>query len=193
VATQGYPAELEVDYPSEGIARWRCFLQGFLLIPHFFVLWFVVVGAYLAFIYAWFAILFTRRYPPGAFNFITGVLRWGTRVGVFSYLMTERYPPFSTTEDPSYPVRTRFAYPEGGIARWRPFFQAILALPHVIVLAFVGIGVAFAMIYAWFAILFTRRFPPGVFEFVSGVLRWSMRVNAYTLLTTEQYPPFSLR
>jgi hypothetical protein len=193
VAPQGYPVGLEVDYPEGGIARWRCFFQGFLAIPHLFVLWFVALGAYFAFIYAWFAILFTGRYPAGVFNFITGALRWGTRVTVFSYLMSERYPPFSTDHDPGYPARAQFGYPEGGIARWRPLFQWILAFPHLIVLGLVGIAVVFAMIYAWFAILFTRRFPPGVFEFVSGVLRWTTRVNAYTLLTTEQYPPFSLR
>lgn len=190
---QAYPAGLELAYPSEGIARWRCFFQGFLLIPHFFVLWFVAVGAYFALIYAWFSIVFTRRYPPGAFNFVAGAMRWGMRVTAFSYLMTERYPPFSTDDHPDYPVRAQFGYPEGGIARWRPFFQWILAVPHMIVLGFVGIAVAFAMIYAWFAILFTRRFPAGVFEFVSGVLRWTLRVNSYTLLMTEQYPPFSLR
>jgi hypothetical protein len=120
-------------------------------------------------------------------------VRWVTRVTFFSYLMAERYPPFSTGDAPDHPARVRIGYPEGGIARWRPLLQWLLAIPHLFVLSFVGIAVFFAIIYAWFAILFTRRYPPGVFEFVSGVLRWSTRVNTYNLLMTERYPPFSLR
>jgi hypothetical protein len=193
MAAQGYPIDLDAGYPSGGIARWRCFFQYLMLIPHFFVLWFVIVGAYFAFIYSWFAIVFTGSYPRGAFNFIAGAVRWATRVGFFAYLMTERYPPFSTGDDPDYPARVRIDYPDGGIARWRPFLQWLLAIPHLIVLWFVGVAVAFAIIYAWFVILFTRRYPSGVFEFVAGALRWSTRVNAYNLLMTERYPPFSLR
>ena len=188
----GYPVDFEVDYPSAGISRWRPFFQSILAIPHFFALAFVGLGAYFVFIYVWFAILFTRRYPDGAFRFIEGVLRWAQRVNVFTYLMTERYPPFTTQDDPSYPVRLRVRYPEAGISRWRPFLQGILAIPHLIVLWFVAIGALFAFIYAWFAILFTRNYPTGAFEFIAGSMRWGARVNAYILLMTEDYPPFAL-
>jgi hypothetical protein len=186
-----YPVTYEVDYPQAGIARWRCFFQSLLLIPHYFVLWFVWIGAALAFIGAWFAIIFTGRYPAGIFNFLVGTLRWGVRVNGYYCLMTEEYPPFSL-EDVPYPVRLRIAYPEGGIARWRPFAHYFMAFPHIIVLYVLWIGAAFALIAAWFAILFTRRYPPGIFNFVNGVFRWQLRVQAFILLMTEQYPPFSL-
>jgi hypothetical protein len=181
----------EADYPEGGIARWRCFFQWLLLIPQYFVLLFVWLGAALAFIGAWFAIIFTRRYPPGIFNFLVGSLRWGARVNGYSYLMTEQYPPFSLEEVP-YPIRFRAEYPEGGIARWRPFLHYFMAFPHLVVLWVLGIGVWLAMIGAWFSILFTRNYPRGIFDFVNGVLRWQLRVQAYILLMTEQYPPFSL-
>jgi hypothetical protein len=186
-----YPVTYEVDYPQAGISRWRCFFQWLLLIPHFFVLWFVWIGAALAFIGAWFAIIFTGRYPAGIFNFLVGALRWGARVNGYYYLMTEEYPPFSLEEVP-HPVRVRIAYPEGGIARWRPFAHYFMAFPHIIVLYVLWIGAAFALLAAWFAILFTRQYPPGIFNFVNGVVRWQLRVQAFILLTTEQYPPFSL-
>jgi Inner membrane component of T3SS, cytoplasmic domain/Domain of unknown function (DUF4389) len=186
-----YPVNYEADYPSGGIARWRCFFQGVLAWPHLLVLFFVWIAAYLAFVVAAWAIIFTRRYPRGMFNFIAGALRWGARVNGFSYLMTEQYPPFSL-EDTPYPIRARFDYPEGGIARWRPFFQYFLAIPHMIVLYVLYIAALLALVGAWFSILFTRNYPPGLFNFVVGVQRWTLRVQAYYFLMTEQYPPFSL-
>ena len=187
-----YPIDMEADYPQAGIARWRVFLQGYMAIPHYFVLFFVLIGVYLAFIVTWFSILFTRTYPRGIFEFTGGSIRWLERVTGYQYWFTERYPPFSTGDDPSYPIRVRYAYPEGGIARWRVFLQGFMAIPHYIALAFVGIGVWFALIIAWFSILFTRTYPPGIFGFVLGAQRWGTRVVAYSLLMTEEYPPFSL-
>jgi hypothetical protein len=167
------------------------FFQGILAIPHFIALFFVLIGAYFGFIVTWFSILFTRRYPPGLFNFTAGALRWANRVNGYTYLMTEEYPPFSLDEAP-YPVRTRFAYPEGGISRWRVFFQGFLAIPHFIVLYLLGIAAYLAFIVVWFSILFTRNYPPAIFNFIAGVLRWQTRVFGYILLMTEEYPPFSL-
>jgi Inner membrane component of T3SS, cytoplasmic domain/Domain of unknown function (DUF4389) len=187
-----YPITVEIDYPAAGIARWRVFVQWLMVIPHWFALFFVGIAAYFAYFIAWFAIVFTRRYPPGLFNFVSGALRWGTRVGAFGLLMTERYPPFSLEDDPSYPVRVRFQYPEGGIARWRPFVQWLLAIPHFFVLEFLLIGVYFVYLIAWWAILFTGRYPVGMFNFSAGVLRWQTRVSGFNLLLTEEYPPFSL-
>jgi hypothetical protein len=105
--------------------------------------------------------------------------------------MTEEYPPFSLGEDP-YPVRARYQYPEQGISRWRPFLQGILAIPHFIVLYFLGIAAGIAFFIAWFAILFTKKYPPGLFNFIVGYFRWQTRVVAFMLLMTEEYPPFEL-
>jgi hypothetical protein len=161
------------------------------VIPHSFVLFFIFVAGYFAFIGAWFGIVFTGRYPPGIFNFIAGAFRWTNRVQGYQLLMTELYPPFSLDEAP-YPIRTRIQYPENGIARWRPFFQGLLAFPHFIVLGLLGIGAYFMYAWAWLSILFTGKYPPAAFNFLAGVLRWATRVYAYTLLMTEEYPPFSL-
>jgi hypothetical protein len=186
-----YPVHYEADYPAGGIARWRCFFQWLLAYPQLFVLFFVGIGALFAFLGAWFAILFTRRYPPGIFNFLVGALRWGARVNGYTYLMTEQYPPFSLDDSP-YAIRVQVEYPEAGIARWRPFLHYLMALPHIFILYFLWFGAFIALIGAWFVILFTRQYPPGIFNFVNGVLRWQLRVQAYVLLMTEQYPPFSL-
>jgi hypothetical protein len=188
----GYPIGVEGDYPQAGIARWRVFFQGLLALPHFFVLFFLAIGAYIALIGAWFGILITGRYPPGVFNFVAGVMRWVTRVNGYNWLMTEVYPPFSMAEEPQYPIRATFRYPEGGIARWRVFFQGFLAIPHIIVLYLLAIAAYLAYIIAWFSILFTRNYPPGIFNFILGVMRWQTRVFGYYVWMTEEYPPFSL-
>jgi hypothetical protein len=191
-AGPAYPVRYEADYPEGGIARWRPLFQGLLVYPHFFVLFFVGIAAFVAYVVAWFAILFTGRYPRGAFNLLTGTARWANRVNGYSLLMTEKYPPFSLDEAPEYPIRTYFEYPENGIARWRPLLQYIMAYPHILILYFLWIGAFLAFIYAWFVILFTRRYPPGVFNYIAGVGRWGARVQGFIMLTTEKYPPFSL-
>lgn len=189
----GYPIDYDAPYPSEGIDRWRPFFHGFLLIPHFFALFFVFIGVMFALIGAWFAILFTGKYPPGIFNFIVGAFRWSNRVTTYSNFMNDKYPPFTMDEDPAYPTRTRIDYPpEGKIARWRVFVQGLMAFPHLIVLFFIGIAQAFVIFIAFFAVLFTRKWPEGLFKFMVGATRWGLRVSAYAYWMTEQYPPFQL-
>ncbi|MEA2389842.1 MAG: hypothetical protein QOG41_2615 [Thermoleophilaceae bacterium] len=189
-----YPVDLQVDYPEGGIARWRAFFQGLLLIPHMIVLIFVFIGVLFAWIAAWFAILFTGKYPRGIFDFLAGSLRWTNRVNGFQYWFTEQYPPFSLDEEPDYPIRTRIDYPpEGKIARWRVLFQYILAIPHFIVVGFLFIAEYIVVVIAFFSILFTRQWPRSMFDFTVGIMRWRTRANAYGYYwMTEQYPPFSL-
>jgi hypothetical protein len=189
-STSNYPINVEADYPQK-IANWRPLVHWLFAIPQFIALFFVIIAAYFAFIGVWFSVLFTRRYPAGLFNFITGALRWGNRVNLYTYFMTEEYPPFSLDQAP-YPIRTSFTYPEAGISRWRVFFQGILAIPHFIVLYFLGIGAYVGAVIAFFAVLFTGNYPPAVFNFMVGVFRWQTRVFSYVLLMTEEYPPFSL-
>jgi hypothetical protein len=191
ISTSDYPINVEADYPQGGITNWRPLVHWLTAIPHYIALFFVLIAAYFAFIGVWFSILFTRRYPPGLFNFISGAMRWGNRVSGYTYWMTEEYPPFSVDEAP-YPIRSKFTYPEGGISRWRVFFQGFLAIPQLIVLYFLGIGAYVGAVIAFFAILFTGQYPPAVFNFMVGVLRWQTRVFGYLLLMTEEYPPFSL-
>src|SRR5919202_4657438 len=98
--------------------------------------------------------------------------------------MPEPSPPFSLRDDPAYPIRSRFRYPDGGIANWRAPVHWLMLIPHYVVLYLLGIGATLALIFAWFAILFTRVYPPGAFQFIAGVQRWNLRVIAYYLLMT---------
>jgi hypothetical protein len=186
-----YPIQVEADYPQAGIARWRPFFQSLLALPHFFVLAFVGFAGFFAWVGAFWAILFTGKYPEGIFNFLAGVQRWSTRVNGYSYLMTEQYPPFSLGEDP-YPIRARFQYPAAGIARWRVLLHGIMAIPHFFVLWLLGFALWVAVFVAAVAIVFTREYPQGVFDFVLGVMRWQVRVSGYLMWMTEEYPPFTL-
>jgi hypothetical protein len=139
---------------------------------------------------AWFAILFTKRYPRGLFDFVVNVNRWSANVGAYTGLLRDEYPPFSW-EPGQYAVTYEVDYPEE-LSRWLIFVKWLLAIPHYIVLLFLFIAAAVVGFIAWFAILFTKRYPRGLFDFVVGVNRWNLRVNAYTSLLRDEYPPFSL-
>ena len=137
-------------------------------------------------------IIFVQRYPRWWFDFARELTRFGTRVGAYLTLLTDQYP--STVDEQS--VHLDIDYPEvkTDLNRWYPLFKWLLAIPHYIVLAFLAVGAFFAVIFAWFAILFTGRYPRGLFDFVVGVGRWQLRVDAYAwLLVTDRYPPFSLK
>lgn len=137
-------------------------------------------------------ILFRQRYPGWWFDFALALNRFGARFWAYLALLTDRYP--STVEEQS--VHLDLDYPDVPVQlnRWLPLVKWLLAIPHYLVLFFLGIGAFFAVVFAWFAILFTGRYPQGLFDYVVGVGRWALRVNAYAvLLVTDQYPPFRLR
>ena len=137
-------------------------------------------------------ILFRQKYPRWWFDWNLELLRFTNRVGVYLALMDDRYP--STDEQQA--VRLEFDYPDArlGLNRWLPLVKWLLAIPHYIVLFFLYIAVLVVVILAWFAILFTGRYPRGMFDFVEGVIRWHNRVVGYAfVLVTDQYPPFRLR
>ena len=186
---QSYPLTFEVQYPEE-LSRWLIFVKWLLVIPHLIVLYGLGVAANLITLIAWFVILFTKRYPPELFSFVVSINRWGANVTAYTFLLTDDYPPFSW-EANEYPVTYDVEYPEG-LSRWLIFVKLILAIPHLIVLALLFIGALIALTVAWFAILFTKRFPESLFIFLVGVLRWQYRVSAYTNLLRDEYPPFSL-
>ncbi len=137
-------------------------------------------------------ILFRRRYPRWWFDFLREFTRFQGRVLAYVALLTDRYP--STVDEQT--VHLEIDYPDAkhDLNRWLPLVKWLLALPHVIALALVGIAVILAIVTAWFAILLTGRYPPALFDFVVGACRWALRVQAYAfLLVTDRYPPFSLR
>ncbi len=195
-----YPVEFEVDYP-ERLSRWLnnpflMWVKMVLAIPHLIILYaFGALASIVVFI-ASFAILFTGRYPSGLYGLVTSYLRWYARLTGYLLMLRDDYPPFSAGEEPAYPVRLSYERPEGP-SRWlnNPFLmwiKLLLLVPHLIVLGLYLIVVAIVLFIAAWAILFTGRFPRGLFDIVVGWLRWSYRVQAYApYLLTDQYPPFS--
>jgi len=136
-------------------------------------------------------ILFRQRYPRWWFDFALQLTRFSTRVGAYVVLLTDRYP--STVEEQSVHLELDYPDAQNGLNRWLPLVKWLLVIPHLIVLAVLALGAIFAVIVAWFAILFTGHYPRALFDYVVGVGRWALRVQAYaTLLVTDRYPPFSL-
>ena len=186
----GYPLRYDVEYP-ENLSRWLIFVKWLLAIPHFLILYALMGVANVIIFIAFFAILFTRRFPRGLFDFVVNIYRWNANVSAYVGLLRDEYPPFSW-EAGKYPVTYEVDYPEQ-LNRWLPLVKWLLALPHYIVLMLLLIVAVLLWIVAWFAILFTGRFPQGIFNFIVGVTRWTYRVNAYVYLLRDDYPPFSLK
>jgi hypothetical protein len=190
-AAPGYPVRYDVEYPEE-LSRWLIFVKLLLAIPHFIILWALGIAAGVMGFIAFFAILFTKRYPRGLFDFVVNVNRWSANVDAYTGLLRDEYPPFSW-EPGQYAVTYEVDYPEK-LNRWLPLVKWwLLAIPHYIVLFALGIAAFVVYIIAWFAILFTKRFPRGLFDFIVGYRRWEYRVNAYAGLLRDEYPPFSFR
>jgi hypothetical protein len=202
----GYPVQFAVDYPDRPLNRLTSALRIFAAIPILFVLLWVsgsgmiwshggkdaAAGAGgVLFLGPLLMIVFRRKYPRWWFDWNVELQRFTSRVIVYLALMDDRYP--STDEQQA--VHLDYVYPDAAqdLNRWRPLVKWLLAIPHVIVLVFLWVAAVVVVVAAWFAILFTGRYPRGMFDFVEGVLRWDQRVIAYALvLTTDRYPPFSL-
>lgn len=136
-------------------------------------------------------IVFRVRYPRWWFDFAREMTRFGARVGSYMALLTDHYP--STVDEQTVHLEIDYPDVERDLNRWLPLFKWLLALPHYVVLAFLWLAAIVVIVIAWFAILFTGTYPRALFDFVVGVGRWSLRVNAYAfLLVTDIYPPFSL-
>jgi hypothetical protein len=203
----GHPLQFDVDYPDRNLNRLTTAFRIFTVIPIAIVLASVgggttsvstgghtttiaAGGAGLLVIPPLLMIVFRRKYPRWWYEFNLELLRFQNRVGVYFALMDDRYP--STDERQS--VRLDVPYPDAmRLNRWLPLVKWLLAIPHYVVLFFLYIGAFFAVIVAWFAILFTGRYPRGIFDYLVGVGRWTNRVTAYAaVLVTDEYPPFQL-
>jgi len=184
-----YPLVFDVEYP-EKLSRLLIFFKGLLAIPHLIILYALMDVAQVITVIAWFAILFTGRYPKGLFDFVVGIYRWQYNVGAYVLLLRDDYPPFSLSAG-QYPVTFDIEYPKK-LSRWLIFVKWLLIIPHLIVILLLGIVYMITLVIAWFAILFTGRYPKGMFDFAVGLLRWGARINAYFLLMRDEYPPFSL-
>jgi hypothetical protein len=208
VVQPAYPATFDVDYPDRKLNRLTSFFRIFTVIPILIVLA-VLVGGYSGWgdrAQGWdwqlatagfvclplvLMILFRKKYPKWWFDWNLALTRFSMRVSVYFALLRDEYP--STDEEQA--VHVGMVYPDANtqLMRGMPLVKWFLAIPHWIVLFFLGIASWICVIIAWFAILFTGRYPRSLFDFVTGVYRWSFRVQAYALLLiTDKYPPFSL-
>jgi ABC-type amino acid transport substrate-binding protein len=185
---EAYPVHLYIDHQPE-YNRLLPLVKWLLLLPHYIVLAFLTIAAFVAVLIASVAVVFNRRYPRGLFDFVLGVFRWGVRVTAYLLLMTDRYPPFSLADDPGQPVRFDIEYPEE-VDRWRGAFQWILAIPYLLIARILQEIALLLVLFAFFTILFTKRFPPGMFSMALVVQRWNARGYAYACFMTTRYPPF---
>lgn len=214
--TGGYAARLEIDYPEQ-LDRVTTFFRLLWAIPIMVIV--VLIGgtaqettrvvtetgetvkvitdsgggvlAGLAMATA-LMIVFRVKYPRWWFDFAREFTRFSARVGAYLALLTDGYP--STTDEQAVHLEVDYPDVERDLNRWLPLVKWLLAIPHYIVLFFLVVGAVLAVLIAWFAILFTGRYPRGLFDYVVGVGRWALRVEAYAfLLVTDVYPPFSLR
>jgi Domain of unknown function (DUF4389) len=185
-----FPLRFDVEYPEQ-LNRWLPLVKWLLAIPHLLIVYALFAVAQVLWLIAFFAILFTTRYPRELFTFVENIYRWNANISAYIYLMRDEYPPFSW-EPGLYPVTYEIDYPEQ-LNRWLPLVKWLLAIPHYFALIALGIAAAVVALIAFFAILFTTRYPRGMFDFFVGVLRWSNRVLAYVSFMRDEYPPFSLK
>jgi hypothetical protein len=201
---QAYPLEFDVEYPDRQLNRLTSAFRIFTALPILIVLIaiggvavvatgadtteVVATGSGLLFLPPLLMIVFRGKYPRWWYDFNVELLRFENRVGVYLALMDDRYP--STDEQQS--VRLNVPEPVG-LNRWLPLVKWLLAIPHYILLVMLYVGGLFAVVIAWFAILFTGRFPRGIFDYMVGVGRWTNRVTASAfILVTDEHPPFRL-
>jgi Domain of unknown function (DUF4389) len=207
---QAYPVQFSVDYPDRSLNRLTTAFRIFVAIPILIVLGSVSGSSFVAgtgkgggpllvisgaggllFLGPLLMILFRQKYPRWWFDWNLELQRFTNRVFIYVALMDDRYP----ATDQQQAVHLDYAYPDAArdLNRWLPLVKWFLAIPHFIVLTFLWVAAIVVLIIAWFAILFTGRYPRGMFDFVEGVVRWGQRVIAYAfLLVTDRYPPFRL-
>ncbi|HEU4980690.1 MAG TPA: DUF4389 domain-containing protein [Solirubrobacterales bacterium] len=186
-----YPISYDADAILDGRNRLTTFFRGIVVIPWQIVQYFYGIAAQIAAIIAWFAIVFTGRYPEGVYNFNAGFLRMSSRVNSFYYLLNDEWPPFGGEEAPDYPVRLGVAPPLDQYSRLKTFFRLIVGIPVMLLAIVQGVILFVCVIIAWFAILFTGRLSEGLFNPMRSAIAYLTRAGAYFLLMTEDWPPFS--
>lgn len=202
-----YPVSLSVDYPDRNLNRLTTFFRLFTVIPIVIILGLIVsassqwngadgwsfeyAASGIVFLPIVLMLLFRQKYPRWWFDWNVALTKFSTRVWAYIALLRDEYP--STDEDQAVHIEIPYPDAKEDLNRWLPLIKWLLAIPHYIVLWFLCVAEIVSIVIAWFAILFTGRYPKSLFNFVVGVSRWSLRVTAYSfLLTTDCYPPFRL-
>lgn len=176
---------------SDPPSRWQWLFKWLLALPHYIILYFLGIAAVVVTVIAFFAILFTGKYPRPLFDFVAGFWRWTWRVGFYGYsvLGTDKYPPFSL-EKGGYPAEFDIVYPEKlsqglVLVKWW-----LLAIPHFIIVSVFSNVIEILILVCGIILLFTGKYPEDLFKFIVGMNRWIYRVYAYVSLMTDEYPPF---
>ena len=188
---QNYPVKLEIDYP-ESSNRLTALFRLILVIPIVIILALISTYAEALSLAIAMMILFKEKYPRWWFEWHIGITKFAYRVAVYIFLMRDEYP--STDSDQSVHITIPYPDVKNELKRWMPLVKWFLVLPHIIALIFIFIGVLICTVFSLIAILITGRYPKGIFYFVEGFFRWTLRVSAFALLlTTDEYPPFRLK
>ncbi|MDD4924788.1 MAG: DUF4389 domain-containing protein [Dehalococcoidales bacterium] len=206
--TTDYPVKLIIDYPDRELNRVTSFFRIFMLIPIAIIIWLITgpsmswgahhdawrfgIGtASILFLPTLLMILFQQKYPKWWFDWNLSITKFVFRVASYFFLLTDVYP--STDEEQTVHVDIQYPDVNKDLIHWYPLVKWFLAIPHYVTLCFLCFAAFVCLVIAWFAILFTGKYPRGLFDFVVGVYRWDLRVIAYAfMLTTDKYPPFSL-
>ena len=185
-----YPVTFKAEY-VEKRSRLTTFFRLLLAIPHVIFLYFYGLAAGVVVIIAWFALLFTGRYPQGMYDFVAGALRYGTRVCGYAFLLSDEYPPFSGDPATPYPVDLIIGPPKPEYNRLKVLFRIILMIPVYIISYAMQIVAQLGAFIAWFAIVLLGRQPKGLQDMIALGVSYQQRAYAYMFLLTEDWPPFT--
>jgi hypothetical protein len=184
-----HPVAYSAQYEGEDRNRLTVFFRFFMVLPLMIVGFFYIIGAYVATIIAWFALLFTGNYPQGLYDFNAGVVRYLTRVAGYYNLLTDEYPSFGLDDDPNYPVRTLIGDPLPEYDRLKVLFRIFLLIPVVIINYVMGLITSVIGFISWFMIVFTGGYSDGLYKPLRAASAYTTKAFAYHLLITEEFPP----
>jgi hypothetical protein len=186
-----YPTSYAADPALEGRNRLTSFFRYIVAIPWMIVAYIYGIVAEIAAIIAWFAIVFTGKYPEGLYNFNAGYLRMSSRANSFLYLLTDEFPPFGGEDAPDYPVRIGVPPPLGAYSRLKTGLRLIIGIPVMLLAIVQAVILYVCALIAWFVILFTGKLGEGLFNPMRSAMAYLVRTSGYFLLITEDWPPFS--